>query len=101
MTVANSSSSGDQAFLDWLAGQELVVGTLNAFLAGGEPGEHPLDPLGLLGAGEAVGDEHDHALPIAVRGHRPTPALAAPHFDDRLARPGHYRLARPGFGFTL
>ena len=57
--------------------------------------------LGLLGPGEPVGDEHDHALTVAIRGHRPAPALAAPHFDDRLARPGHYRLAWPRFGFTL
>ena len=73
----------------------------DAFLAGGQPGEHALDPLGFLGAGETVRDEHDHALTVAIRGHRPAPALAAPHFDDRLTRPGHYRLARPRFGFTL
>ena len=65
------------------------------------PPEHALDPLGFLGAGETVRDEHDHALTVAIGGHRPAPALAAPDFDDRLTRPGHYRLARPRFGFTL
>ncbi|GLW29705.1 hypothetical protein Areg01_26450 [Actinoplanes regularis] len=74
---------------------------LEAFLPGGEPGEHPLDPLGLLGAREPVRDEHDHALSVAVRGHRPAPTLTAPHFHDRLAHAGHYRLAWPRFGFTL
>ena len=73
----------------------------DAFLAGGEPGEHALDPLGLFGPREPVGDQNDDALAVAVRGHRPSPALAAPHFHDRLARAGHYRLAQPSFGFTL
>jgi hypothetical protein len=81
--------------------QQLVVGAADAFLAGGQPGQHPLDPLGLLGPGEPVRDEHHDPLAVPVCGHRPAAALAAPHFHDRLARPGHYRLARPGFGFTL
>ena len=72
----------------------------DALLAGGQPGEHPVDPLALLGPGELVGDEHDDPLAVAIGGHRPAPALTAPYFDDRLARHGHYRLAQPGFRFT-
>ncbi|GAA0416249.1 hypothetical protein Aca07nite_09200 [Actinoplanes capillaceus] len=83
------------------AGQQLGVGAPQAFLAGGEPGEHALHPLRLLRTGESVRDEYHDSLTVAIRGHRPSPALTAPHFHDRLARAGHYRLARPGFGFTL
>ena len=49
----------------------------------------------LLGAGELGRDEHDDPLAVAVRGHRAAPALAAPHLDDRLARPRHHRPAQP------
>jgi hypothetical protein len=81
--------------------RQLVVGALDPLLAGGQAGQHALDPLGLLGAGEPVRDEDDDPFAVPVCGHRPAPALAAPHFHDRLARPGHYRLRRPRFGFTL
>jgi hypothetical protein len=82
------------------ASGQLVVATLDALFPGGQPGEHPLDPLHLLRAGEAVGDEHHDPFAVTVGGNRSAPALATPHFDDRLTRPGHYRLARPRFGFT-
>ncbi|GAA3904369.1 hypothetical protein Aau02nite_52460 [Amorphoplanes auranticolor] len=90
--------AGDQA-----AGphQQLAVRAPDAFLAGGQALEHPRHPFGLLGTGEPVGNQDDDALALAICGHRATPTLAAPHFDDRLARPGHYRLARPRLGFTL
>ncbi|BFU42492.1 hypothetical protein KRMM14A1004_07290 [Krasilnikovia sp. MM14-A1004] len=80
---------------------QLVVGAPDALLAGGQPGEHPGDPFGLLGSGEPVRNEDDYPFTVAVGGHRSATALAAPHLDDRLARAGHYRLARPSFGFTL
>ena len=82
-------------------GLQLVVGAAEPLLAGGEAGQHPLDPLGLLGAGELVRDEHDDPLAVPVCGHRPTPALAAPHFDDRLARPAITGPRGPEFGFTM
>ncbi|GLY03453.1 hypothetical protein Acsp01_38320 [Actinoplanes sp. NBRC 101535] len=82
-------------------GQELGIGAPQAFFAGGETGEHALHPFDLLGPGETIRDEDHDSLTVAIRGHRPAAALTAPHFDDRLARPGHYRLARPRFGFTL
>ena len=61
-----------------------LVGVAPA-LAGGEPGDHPVDPLALLGAGELGRDEHHDALTVPVRGHRAPTALAAPDLDDRFA----------------
>ena len=64
--------------------EEGLVGVAAA-LAGGEPGDHPVDPLALLGPGELGRDQHDDPLAVAVGGHRASPALAAPDLDDRLA----------------
>lgn len=57
-------------------------------LAGGEPGDHLVDPLALLGSGELRRDEHDHALTIPVRGDGAPAARTAPYLDDGLAHAG-------------
>jgi hypothetical protein len=82
-------------------GQQLGVGAAGALLPGGQAGEHLVHPLGLLGPGELVGDEHDDPLAVPVRGHRAAPALATPHLHDRFPHPGHQRLAALRITFTL
>ena len=69
-------------------------------LAGGEPGEHPVDPLALLGPGELVRDQHHDPLAVAVGGHRASPALTAPYLDDRLPRRRHQWAAQPRYPVT-
>jgi hypothetical protein len=81
-------------------GLQLGVAATEAVFAGSEAGEHLVNPLGLFGPRELVGYENDHALTVAVSGHRAAPALGAPHFDDRLPRGGHYRTPEPRVSVT-
>ena len=57
-------------------------------LAGGEPGDHLVDPLALLSSGELGRYEHDHALTVPVRGDGAPATRTAPHLDDGLAHVG-------------
>src|SRR6266545_4460304 len=73
----------------WLRTQRTLTGrdafgTPAALLTGVEALQHPVDPLALLGPRELRRDEHHDPLAVAVRGHGPPAALAAPHLNNWL-----------------
>ena len=61
---------------------ESIIGVL-ATLARNQPGDHPVDPLALLGPRELGRDKHHHSLAVAVRGDRTASAGTAPYLDGQ------------------
>jgi hypothetical protein len=64
--------------------ERLVTGAAPAVLLR-EPGEHPLDPVLLLGRAELRRDAHHGHPAVPVGGHRPPTPPAAADLDRRLA----------------
>ena len=69
------------------AQRPLVQGVIGvaAPLARGQPGDHPVDPLALLGAGELGRNEHNDPFAVPICRDGPPPPATAPDFYGRLA----------------
>jgi 8-oxo-dGTP pyrophosphatase MutT (NUDIX family) len=63
------------------AGEQLLVGGSPAAFGLLEPGQHRVDPLPLLGAGQGRRDHHHDPVAVAVGRDRTAPALRAPYLD--------------------